>query len=119
MSEVKKSAGDQAIESARAGTASNKTFVKALWSIRGTLLCTVAGFAYPVAVERSSLVRTLQALPGDDHAGLTLTGQGTEWVLHVGTAPAPAKAKAKARTRAKAKPDADPAPQGTEEPATE
>lgn len=108
MSNVKISAGDAAIAAARAGT-TNKQTVKALWSIRGTLLArNVPGFDFPLPLVRSDVIRTLQALPEDDASGLAIQpgSHPAEWFLApAGTAePEKAKAKRKPGTR-KAKPE--------------
>lgn len=118
-----------------AGTATNKEFVKALWSTRGEYLLpagAIAGFPYPVGIVKADLVNMLRTLPEDDKAGLRLVpakGGKPEtcqsWHVVQGTAPAPVKAKAKAKGKAKGtapaapkgEPDAKGEP-GTGEPGT-
>lgn len=120
-------AGDLAISVAKLGTATNAQFVKALWSIRGTVLLRnpLPLFGYPVELTRSKLIDSLRTQPGDDACPLLLVPgkHSAEWFIGEGTPVAP-KAKAKAGTKAKRVPKAKPVgtepdaggtePQGTE-----
>jgi hypothetical protein len=117
MAQAKISAGDAAIALAIAGTATNNRFVKALYSIRGTLLLRasgLAGYPYPVEVVRSAVVATVKALPDDEVCTLRLEPgkNGAEWYLCEGTAPVKRKRERKPGTAPVDAPTGD--AQGTE-----
>jgi hypothetical protein len=71
---VKKSAGDIAIESSLKAGASNATFLKALWSIRGDLKVRMGSRLVPVV--KAALVNELKVADGDKPSGLVLVKSG-------------------------------------------
>ena len=71
--EVKKSAGDLAIEAAAKPGATNAQLLKAVWSTRGNVRAETKGFEFGVAIIKSDLTGMLKVLPADEPAAFILT----------------------------------------------
>ncbi len=88
----KVSAGDAAIALAQKAGCSNGKMLKAVWSTRGNIYAPVEGFEFGVAIIKSDLTKTLQALPADEVSPFILTPRpGKDGGADLSSAPAAKK----------------------------